>query len=338
MRNKSLVISIFTIVVAVSLAAMTSCSKPLKTSKESRKLGKEIITIEPGTWRSATVFTHVVWRDLLFYGAGSGSDGGDPRHEMEIGIFHLVKPDSGYHNKNNPVITRKQFGLDQPGKGITPLSIYDRGDSLFMFCTSRPDDDLQPHIVQISASVADPYSWGNYRTIIDNEVSGELNNHGASVLVDPDDEGQLLIYFAALTPPHEYRILLGQMPNDKISDPAAFKLLNDYEHAVLGREGGKTNYPFVRYDQKKKHYELWYSGHTIGNTATRSCYVTRSTVKDRFKPADEIFYEASGVSDRNDNAYATGPKVVGNSLYYSGRREGKGDYQAIFYLDLSDLK
>ncbi len=316
--------------VVIGICILISCSS------NELKLSKELITVKANSWRSATVFTHVIWKDLLFYGAGSGSDGGDPRHEMEIGVFHLVRPDSGYHDKRNPMVTRAQFALDQPGKGITPLSIYDRGDSLFMFCTSRPDDDLQPHIVQISASVKDPYSWGNYRTIIDDKVSGERNNHGASVLLDPDDSSNLLIYFAALTPPNEYRILLGQIPINQISEPEAFQLLNDYDNAVLGREGGKTNYPYVRYDSSEKIYEMWYSGHTIGNPKTRSCYVTRSIVKDRFEPATDIFMKASGIPSRNDNAYATGPKVYGQDFYYSGRREGNGNYLGIFYKDLEN--
>ncbi|MEQ9286364.1 MAG: hypothetical protein RIG77_05620 [Cyclobacteriaceae bacterium] len=303
-------------------------------SPEQGHLPKEIITVKPNSWRSATIFTHVIWKDLLFYGAGSGSGGGDPRHEMEIGIFHLIKPDSGYHDKRNPVITRSRFGLDQPGKGITPLAIYDRGDSIFMYCTSRPDDDLNPHIVQISASVKDPYSWGNYRTIVDHTFSGQQNNHGASVLIDPYHPENLLLYFAALTSPNEYRILLAEVAIKDVSKPEAYILVKDYENAVLGRDGGKTNYPYVRYDRPNKTYELWYSGHTIENTNTRSCYLTKSLTKDRFKPATQIFLQASEIATRNDNAYATGPKVYGNHFYYSGRNQAKGNYLSIFYLEL----
>lgn len=304
----------------------------------AQPVGKQLITTQEGSWRSATVFTHVIWRDLMFYGGGAGADGGDPRHEIEIGIFHLVKPDSGYHHLTNPVITRKQFGLDEPGKGITPLSIYDRGDSLFMFCTSRPDDDLQPHIVVISASVHNPYQWGGYTTIVDKEFSGKENNHGASVMADPDNSNNILLYFAARSSGDAYRILLATAPVKGISRPEAYKLLNNYCNAVLKREGVKANYPFVRYDEETRAYELWYSGQTIGNPKTRSCFMTVSANKDVFEPAQEMVVSASELPDRNDNAYATGPKVYGNNMYYSGRQHARGNYVGIFYLDLSYIE
>lgn len=297
----------------------------------AQDLPQEIITTQPNTWRSATIFTHVIWKDWLFYGGGSGSDGGDPRHEIEIGIFHLTEPASGYHDESNPVITRAQFGLDEPGKGITPLSIFNRGDSLFMFCTSRPDDDLNPRIVVISASVNDPYTWGNYRTIVDEAFSGKENNHGASVIVDPDDSTTLLLYFAALTPPEEYRILLAKVPTIKVTDTSAYTLLNDYDNAVVQRAGGKTNYPHMKYHTARQEYELWYSGHTIGNAKMRSSFKTISKRKDRFQPATEAVVHPSGMSDRNDNVYATGPKVYENHLYYSGRNKKRGNYLSIFY-------
>ncbi len=300
----------------------------------SQELPKELITTKPNSWRSATIFTHVIWKDLLFYGGGAGADGGDPRHEMEIGVFHLIQPDSGYHHEKNPVITRAQFGLDQPGKGITPLSIFDRGDSLFMFCTSRPDDDLNPHIVVISASVEDPFTWGNYTTIVDEKFSVKENNHGASAIVSPDDPGKLLLYFAALTPPQAYRILLAEVPIDKVSDPRAYALLNNYENAVLKREGAKNNYPYVIYHENRKEYELWYSGQTMDNPKTRSCYKTSSKQKDSFQPTAQAVVNPSGISDRNDNVYATGPKVYGNHLYYSGRNKKSGNYLSIFYVNL----
>jgi len=297
-----------------------------------QNMGKEIITVKPNSWRSATVFTHVIWNDILFYGGGAGEDGGDPRHEIEIGAFHLFKPDSGYHNKNNPIITRKQFDLDQAGKGITPLAIFDRGDSLFMFCTSRPDDDLHPQIVQISASVKNPFNWVNYKTIVDESFSGKVNNHGASVLIDPDNQDNILLYFAALSPGDEYRILLATAPIAHISSPKSYQLLNDYNSAVLQRDGAKTNYPFVRYKPEKKQYELWYSGQTTDNPKTRSCFKTVSNQKDKFQATTREMVKASGILSRNDNAYATGPKVYGNNLYYSGRKEAKGNYKTIFFL------
>ena len=297
----------------------------------AQNLPKEIITTKPNTWRSATIFTHVIWKDLLFYGGGSGADGGDPRHEIEIGVFHLTEPDSGYHYENNPVITRAQFGLDAPGKGITPLSIFDRGDSLFMFCTSRPDDDLNPHIVLISADVDDPYTWGNYKTVIDEAFSGKENNHGASALVNPDKSDHLLLYFAALSAGEDYRILLAEVPVADVSDPAAYTLLNNYDHAVLQRDSAKTNYPYVRFDETRGEYELWYSGHTIGNPETRSSFKAVSKQKDSFQPATEAVVNPSGMSDRNDKVYATGPKVYRNQLYYSGRNEKHGNYLSIFY-------
>lgn len=280
------------------------------------------------------MFTHVIWNDLLFYGGGSGADGGDPRHEIEIGVFHLTGPASGYQHENNPVVTRTQFGLDKPGRGITPLSIFDRGDSLFLFCTSRPDDDLNPRLVLISASVNDPYTWGNYRTVVDEGFSREENNHGASVMADPDRPDTLLLYFAALTPPQEYRILLAEVPIAKVSDSRAYSLRNNYAEAVLRRDRAKANYPYVRYDKTRREYELWYSGHTIGNPKTRSSFKTVSKQKDSFQPASEAFVHPSGMSDRSDCAYATGPKVYENHLYYSGRKEKNGNYRAIFYQSL----
>lgn len=314
------------------LMLMISC-KPLI----SQIFPKEIITTKENSWRSATIFTHVIWNNMLFYGGGSGSDGGDPRHEIEIGVFHLIKPDSGYHHENNPVITRKQFGLDQPGKGITPLSIFDRGDSLFMFCTSRHDDDLQPRIVLISAPVDDPFYWRNYKIIIDQSFSGKENNHGASVLKDPDNAENILLYFAARSSEDEYRILLASAPIDKISDPGSYRLLNDYYNAVLKRDRGKTNYPFIRYSGANHQYELWYSGQSIGNPSTRSCFKTTSTKKDTFKPAIKAVVNASGIKSRNDNAYATGPKADGDNLYYSGRNDARGNYVSIFYKKLNEF-
>lgn len=301
----------------------------------AQELPKELITVEENTWRSATVFTHVVWKDLLFYGGGSGSDGGDPRHEIEIGVFHLTGPDSGYHYPDNPIVTRKQFGLDKPGKGITPLAIYERRDSLFMFCTSRPDNDLQPRIVLISASAENPFEWGGYTTIIDKSFSGKANNHGASVIVDPDSPKNLLLYFAATSPSEEYRILLATVPIDKITSPKAYRLLNSYRSAVLKRENAKTNYPHVHYLESTKEYELWYSGHSLHNGSTRSSFKTVSKQKDYFEPANHAIVDPSGLSDRNDNAYATGPKAYGDDLYYSGRNNRKGNYLSIFYKPLS---
>ncbi len=299
---------------------------------------KEIITTKPNSWRSATIFTHIIWKDLLFYGGGAGADGGDPRHEMEIGVFQLSGPAAGEHHANNPIITRAQFGLDKPGKGITPLSIFDRGDSLFMFCTSRPDDDLQPHIIVISASVDNPFRWGNYRTVVDDAFSGKENNHGASVITDPDDPTNLLLYFAARTAPDDYRILLAKVPVADVSNPIAYTLLNDYAHAVLQREETKTNYPHVVYNKTRREYTLWYSGETMGNPATRSCFKTVSKHKDSFQPADESIVDASVQPDRNDNAYATGPKAYGKHLYYSGRKEANGNYLSIFYINTDEFK
>jgi len=293
-------------------------------------LGKEIISTKADTWRSATVFTHVIWRDILFFGGGSGSDGGDPRHEMEIGVFHLTSPDSGYFGERNPVITRKKFALDQPGKGITPLSIVESGDRLFLFCTARPDDDLQPRIVVIEASIDDPFTWKNLTVVVDQEFSGEINNHGASALINPDDPSELLLYFAALTPPKEYRILLATVPLAKVMDPAAYQLVKGYDDPVLQREKGKTNYPAVRYDDERKEYGLWYSGHSITDTKTRSSFRTVSKKSDFFDPAETAVIDQSGDPTRNDCAYATGPKFHDGWLYYSGRGEARGDYRGIF--------
>ncbi len=320
--------------IGIGLALLIGCQPT--SSKRQEAPGHEdtrpveLITIAPNSWRSATVFTHVIWNDLLFYGAGSGSDGGDPRHEMEIGVFHLVTPDSGYQNENNPVITRKQFGLNQAGKGITPLSIYDRGDSLFMFCTSRPDDDLNPHIVQISASVEDPFTWHNYRSIVDEGFSGKQNNHGASALLDPENSENLLLYFAALSRGEEYRILLAEVQVTGVSDPSKYKLVRNYQDPVLKRDGAKTNYPFVSYDANRGIYQLWYSGQTTENSPTRSCFLTESTNKYPFTAPSKSVQDPSGDPERNDNVYATGPKLHGDYLYYSGRKEGKGNYRGIF--------
>ena len=301
-------------------------------------LPKEIITIKKGTWRSATVFTHVVWNDLLFYGGGSGSDGGDPRHEIEIGVFHFLTPDSGFHHKNNPIITRRQFGLDEPGKGITPLSIFDRGDSLFMFCTSRPHDDLQPRIILISASIDNPYEWSNYKIIVDKAFSGKENNHGASAIIDPDDPKNILLYFAARSVNDEYRILLATVAKNNISSRGSYCLLKDYNNPVLKRDDAKVNYPFIRFIEKNKKYELWYSGQTPGNPATRSCFKTVSSKKDKFAPANETIVDASGINYRNDNAYATGPKAYGKNFYYSGRKKARGNYISIFYKNLNTAR
>ena len=318
------------IILKITLVSSVLMGLHISLPALSQSLPKEIITTQPNSWRSATVFTHAIWNDLLFYGGGSGSSGGDPRHEIEIGVFHLTEPTSGYHHPNNPVVTRTQFGLDKPGRGITPLSIFDRSDSLFMFCTSRPNDDLNPRIVLISASVNDPYTWGNYLVIVDSTFSGKKNNHGASVIVDPDNPNQLLLYFAALSGKESYRILLAEVPVASISDPTAYTLLNNYDKAVLQRTGSKTNYPYVRYDQERQEYELWYSGHTAHNSKTRSCFRTVSTQKDSFPPATQAVINPSGITNRNDSAYTTGPKVYQNHLYYSGRKEKNGTYRGIF--------
>lgn len=299
-----------------------------------QNLPEELITVKENTWRSATIFTHVRWKDLLFYGGGSGSDGGDPRHEIEIGVFHLTTPNKGNQHPDNPIVTRKQFGLDKPGKGITPLAIYERKDSLFMFCTSRPNDDLQPRIVLISASVKNPFKWGDYKTIIDKNFSGKDNNHGASVIVDPDNPENVLLYFAASDPSEEYRILLATVPIAEISSPKKYGLLNDYSSPVLKREDGKTNYPHIRYDSSTEEYELWYSGNSPDNSSTRSSFKTVSKLKNHFEPALNSVIDPSGITDRNDNVYATGPKVYGNHSYYSGRNKNKGNYLSIFYKPL----
>jgi len=305
-------------------------SLPVWMDAEEDPFAKELITTEPQSWRSATVFTHVIWRDLLFYGGGSASGGGDPRHEMEIGVFHLSGPDSGHHNSRNPIITRAQFELDQSGKGITPLSIVEVDNRLFMFCTARPHDDLQPRIVVIEASADDPFSWKNLTVVIDQNLSGQTNNHGASALINPDNPEELLLYFAALTPPGDYRILLATVPLNRIMEPSAYRLVKPYADPVLKRDGAKTNYPFVRYDRGRSRYELWYSGHSIENPATRSCFRSISEAKDFFSPARDAAVEPSGVPERNDCAYATGPKLHNGRLYYSGRKNASGVYRGIF--------
>ena len=314
-----------------AMAVLTNGALLAKTTaKTETPLPKELITVKPGTWRSETVFTHAIWRDLLFYGAGSGSDGGDPRHEMEIGVFHLTTPDSGRHDERNPVVTRSQFDLDGPGKGITPLSIIETEGRLYMFCTARPDDDLMPRIVVIEATVEDPYTWKNMTVVIDHGFSGEANNHGASALIDPENPEQLLLYFSALTPPNGYRILLATVPLDRIMDPAAYRLLNDYEHAVLKRENAKTNYPFARFHEG--HYELYYSGQSIPDRTTRSGFLSVSDRKDVFQPSDRAIFSATGIEGRNDCAYATGPAVHESHYYYSGRKEAGGPYRGIFVM------
>ncbi len=309
----------------------------LASDVSGQGLSKELITVKLDSWRSATIFTHAIWKDLLFYGGGSGSDGGDPRHEIEIGVFHLVSPDSGYHDQRNPIVRRAQFGLDRPGRGITPLSIFDRGDSLFMYCTSRPNVDLNPSIVVISASVDDPYVWSNYKVVVNKSFSGKENNHGASAIPDPDNPKNLLLYFAALSKGEEYRIMLATVPISEISNPKAYTLLNDYEHAVLERNTGKTNYPFVKYDGNTKEYQLWYSGHSIDNSRTRSSYHSSSKQKNSFQPATKASINPSADAARNDHAYATGPEVNGNYVYYSGRKEGNGDYRSIFCIEMTSL-
>lgn len=301
------------------------------TTSFGQDLPKELITVKEDTWKSATVFTHVIWNDLLFYGGGSGSDGGDPRHEIEIGVFHLRTPDSGYDHPDNPVVSRRQFGLDRPGRGISPLAIFERKDSLFLFCTARNGEGLAPNIALISASVDDPFTWGNLKTIIDEKFSGKENNHGASVIVDPDSPKNLLLYFAASSPSEAYRILLATVLVDKISLPESYQLLNSYSSAVLKRENAKTNYPFVRYNNPTKEYELWYSGHSQGNTSTRSSFKAVSNRKDNFEPSEHSVIDPSGLANRNDNVYATGPKVYGHDLYYSGRKKNKENYVSIFH-------
>ena len=316
------------------LAAMLMASGgllPAQTAAEAESpLPKELISVKPGTWRSETVFTHAIWRDLLFYGGGSGSGGGDPRHEMEIGVFHLNTPDSGRHDHRNPVVTRSQFDLDGPGRGITPLSIIETGGRLFMFCTARPDDDLMPRIVVIETTVEDPYSWKNMTVVIDQGFSGEVNNHGASALVDPENPDQMLLYFSALTPPAGYRILLATVPLDRIMDPAAYRLLTDYKHAVIKRQDAKTNYPFVRFHEGR--YELYYSGQSIPDRTTRSGFLSISDRKDLFQPSDRAIFSATGIKGRNDRAYATGPAVHGSHYYYSGRMNADGPYRGIFVM------
>ena len=266
----------------------------------------------------------------MFYGGGSGLGGGDPRHEMEIGVFHLTGLDSGYHDERNPIVTRAQFNLDHPGRGITPLSMVEWQGRLFLYCTARPDKDLQPRIVVIEATIDDPFAWKNFTVVIDREFSGEANNHGASALIDPDDPTQLLLYFSALTPPADYRILLATVPLAQIMERSSYRLLKDYEHPVLQRHGAKANYPFVRYDAEKRHYELWYSGHSLSNPQTRSSFRSISRVKDSFTAAKQAIVEPSGDPSRNDAAYATGPKFYEGRVYYSGRRTARGDYRGIF--------
>ena len=253
---------------------------------------------------------------------------------MEIGVFHLTGPDSGYFDERNPIITREQFALDQPGKGITPLSIVESGDRLFLFCTARPDDDLQPRIVVIEASVDDPFTWKNLKVVVDQDFSGEVNNHGASALINPDDPSELLLYFAALTPPKEYRILLATVPLAKVMDPAAYQLVKGYDDPVLQREKGKTNYPAIRYDDERKEYELWYSGHSMTDPKTRSSSRTVSKKFDSFPLAEIAVIDPSGDPTRNDCAYATGPKFHDGWLYYSGRRDSRGNYRGIFAVPL----
>ncbi len=317
--------------------------------------GVQIVGTKAGSWRSATVFTHAIWNDMLFYGGGAASDGGDPRHEVEIGVFHLreharTRRDMaadcaagdekllGLHNPRNPVITRAQFGLDQPGKGITPLSILEASGTLYMFCTSRPGDDLHPRIVVITADVEQPLQWGNYSIVIDQSLSGCLHNHGASAILNPDNSSEVLVYFAACTPPSEYRILLASVSVDKITEQSYYTLLKPYDNPVLERRNAKANYPFVRYNAAKRQYELWYSGHTHPGSRTRSCFVATSRRKDSFEPAERPVVMPSARVDRDDNAYATIPQVHGSCLFYSGRKDARGSYRGIFVVPVDDYR
>jgi len=287
-----------------------------------------LVTTRPDSWRSATVFTCAAWKDLLFFGGGAGADGGDPRHEIEIGVLRLGD-DGGFH-PDNPIITRTQFDLDRPGRGITPLAIVEHRRRLFMFCTARPAADLQPHLVVIEAAVDDPFTWRGLATVIGPELTGEANHHGAATLIDPDDPERLLVYFAARTPPAEYRILLAEVPLDRIKESAAYRLVRDFDSPVLERDGAKANYPFVRHDREHDEFELWYSGHAIDDPSTRASFVTRSRDPRRFEPATRAAIEPARGSDRDDAAYATGPKVHDGFLYHSGRPRARGPYRAIF--------
>lgn len=298
---------------------------------------KDLIGTKPDSWRSASVFTHVIWRDLLFFGGSAGTGGGDPRHEMEIGVFRINGPDAGSFHPGNPIVTRAQFGLDRPGRGITPLSMFEDHGRLYLFCTARSGVDLHPRIAVIEAGVGDPFSWTNLTEVIGPELSGQANNHGVSVLRDPEDPTRLLVYFAARTEPTSYRILLAIVPVEEIMNPSAYRLLRGYENPVLSRENAKANYPFVRHFPDRKEYELWYSGQSIDDPRTRSIFVTRSKSKDTFVPAPEAMVKPSLDPQRNDAAYATGPKVHGGYLYYSGRRTSGGDYRGIFRLPVREL-
>lgn len=322
----------------IGITPVTSQASGQEQSGE-RYPGIQIIGTKPGSWRRATVFTHAIWRDILFYGGGAGMDGGDPRHEIEIGAFHLGEigkrdlPSFGTQNPGNPIITRAQFGLDQPGKGITPLSILQDDDRLYMFCTSRPDDDLNPRIVVITASVDQPLQWGGYTVVIDEALSGCRNNHGASVIVNPDQPTEVLVYFAACTPPNGYRILLATVPLEGLLDSDQYELRKSYADPVLQRENAKTNYPFVRYLPDRREFEMWYSGHLRSGSPARACFVTRSKHNDFFAPAERPSVSPSGVAGRDDRAYTTAPKVHDGSIYYSGRSDYRGDYVGIFRVD-----
>ncbi|NJN28729.1 MAG: hypothetical protein HC819_23490 [Cyclobacteriaceae bacterium] len=135
------------------------------------------------------------------------------------------------------------------------------------------------------------------------------------MLPDPDHPDNLLIYFAAQSGKEDYRILLAEILVEKISDLTAYKMLRDYDHAVLQRLHAKANYPYGQYHQEKKIYELWYSGQSIGNKDKRSCFLSTSKNKYRFEPSLEAIIKPSDDSSRNDYAYSTGPKIYGNDLY-----------------------
>ena len=275
---------------------------------------------------------------MLFYGGGSGSNGGDPRHEIDIGVFYLKKdhPRFGTQHPCNPVITRAKFSLNKPGQGITPLSILESNGWLYMFCTSRPHKDLDPRIVVIKASVNEPLKWNHYSVVIDASVSKCKHNHGASAMINPENKTEVLVYFAACSPPNDYRIMLASVPLDKILDKASYKLLRTYEKPVLFRQNAKANYPYVRYDSQQKLYELWYSGHTRPGSRSRSCFVTRSPRPDQFEPAKEPIISPSFQDHRNDKVYATGPKHYNDQVFYSGRKDARGPNRGIFVVPIRE--
>lgn len=289
-------------------------------------------------WGTSSVFGRAILKhptegQIMYFGA-SNSAVGDARAEISIGAYIMSSPTTGRFYTNNPIIDRNNIGLGGTRSGFQPFDVIQIGNTIYLFGTKR--DNQTGTISVMTADINTPFDFGTTITeVITPTVSGvNGDQHGASVMLNPDNSNELLIYFAANQTGvlgGEYQIYLASVTLGNILNSGSYSMLNA-GNPVMERwttQSVKANYPYIEYSEGE--YTLWYSGQIPNDSnSRRACYKSTSTDKTAFTHIEEPVISGSLLgTNRKDNIYATAPYRVGNYIYYQGRPTAAGDYEGI---------